>query len=118
MSLIYKETKVQELFDPLFEEAGIRLLVKREDQNHIEVAGNKWWKLKYNLSAAMDERHHTLLTFGGAFSNHIFATAAAAKELGLRSIGMIRGEETLPLNPVLSFAQKKEMQIHYVSRET
>ena len=63
-------------------------------------------------------RQTTLLTFGGAYSNHIFATAAAAHELGLKSIGIIRGEETLPLNPTLSFAKARGMQLYYISRET
>jgi len=91
--------------------------MKREDQNHPFVSGNKWWKLKYNLEEGLKAGHSTLLTFGGAYSNHIYATAAAAHELGLRSIGIIRGEETLPLNPTLSFAKASGMQLHYVSRE-
>jgi 1-aminocyclopropane-1-carboxylate deaminase len=62
--------------------------------------------------------HDTLLTFGGAYSNHIFATAAAGKELGLKTIGIIRGEKTLPLNHTLAFAESCGMKLHYVSRET
>lgn len=115
--LSYSVTPVQEIHDPLFEKAGVRLLIKREDLNHPLVSGNKWWKLKYNLEEAVELGQTTLLTFGGAYSNHIFATAAAANELGLKSIGIIRGEETLPLNNVLSFAVRKGMKLHYVSRE-
>lgn len=96
---------------------GIKLLVKREDQNHPFISGNKWWKLKYNLEAAQQQGYKTLLTFGGAYSNHIYATAAAAYELGLKSIGVIRGEETLPLNATLAFAKSGGMQLHYISRE-
>jgi 1-aminocyclopropane-1-carboxylate deaminase len=92
-------------------------LIKREDLNHPYVSGNKWWKLKYNLEEALKLGHTTLLTFGGAYSNHIYATAAAAHELGLKSIGIIRGEETLPLNHTLSFALDQEMRLQYVSRE-
>jgi 1-aminocyclopropane-1-carboxylate deaminase len=113
----YTPTPVQEIHDPLFEKAGVRVLVKREDLNHPYVSGNKWWKLKYNLEEAIKSNHQTLLTFGGAYSNHIYATAAAAHELGLKSIGIIRGEETLPLNETLAFAKSKGMQLHYVSRE-
>lgn len=113
----YENTCIQELKSQIFEQSGVRLLIKREDQNHPFVSGNKWWKLKYNLEEAINNRHTTLLTFGGAFSNHIYATAAAAHELGLKSIGIIRGEETLPLNPTLSFAKARGMQLHYVSRE-
>ncbi len=113
----YHKTQTQELESQIFEQSGVRLLIKREDQNHPFVSGNKWWKLKYNLEEALKSGHTTLLTFGGAFSNHIYATAAAAHELGLKSIGIIRGEETLPLNPTLSFAKARGMQLHYVSRE-
>lgn len=115
--LHYTPTPVQEIFDPVFEKARVRVLIKREDMNHPFVSGNKWWKLKYNLEEAAKLKHTTLLTFGGAFSNHIYATAAAAQELGLKSIGIIRGEETLPLNSTLTFAKSKGMQLQYISRD-
>jgi 1-aminocyclopropane-1-carboxylate deaminase len=113
----YSRTPIQELKSQLFERQGIRVLVKREDLNHPFVSGNKWWKLKYNLEDALRQGHETLLTFGGAYSNHIFATAAAGKELGLKTIGIIRGEEVLPLNHTLSFAESCGMKLHYISRE-
>ena len=115
--LKYKETPIQEIKNDILEGSGVKLLVKREDLNHIRVSGNKWWKLKYNLEECVSSGHDTLLTFGGAYSNHIFATAAAAHELGLKSIGIIRGEETLPLNHTLAFAKEKGMMLQYVSRE-
>ncbi len=114
--LSYQPAPIQELNDEVFDKAGVRVLIKREDLNHPYVCGNKWWKLKYNLEEAQRQGKTTLLTFGGAYSNHIYATAAAAHELGLQSIGIIRGEETLPLNPVLAFASSRGMQLHYVSR--
>lgn len=113
----YNKTEIQEIKSQLFEQSGNRLFIKREYQNHPFVSGNKWWKLKYNLERALKTGQTTLLTFGGAYSNHIYATAAAAHELGLTSIGIIRGEETLPLNPTLSFAKASGMKLHYVSRE-
>lgn len=113
----YDKTQIQELKSQISEQSGIRLLIKREDQNHPFVSGNKWWKLKHNLEEAMKNGNRTLLTFGGAYSNHIYATAAAAHELGLKSIGIIRGEEALPLNTTLSFAKASGMQLHYVTRE-
>lgn len=113
----YLETPLQELKDARLDKAGVRLLVKREDLNHPHVSGNKWWKLKYNVSQAVEEHHDTILTFGGAFSNHIYATAAAAKEVGLRSTGVIRGERILPLNSTLSFAEQQGMKLQFVSRE-
>lgn len=115
--LSYTATPIQEIYDKTLIEAGVRLLVKREDLNHPYISGNKWWKLKYNLEEAANQKKTTLLTFGGAYSNHIFSTAAAAKELGFKSIGVIRGEETLPLNPTLSFAKNCGMHFHYCSRD-
>lgn len=114
--LPYTPTPVQEINHDVLKKAGVRLLIKREDLNHPDVSGNKWWKLKYNLAAAK-QKDQTILTFGGAFSNHIYATAAAAHELKLKSIGIVRGEEIVPLNPTLQFAVNHGMEMHYVSRE-
>ena len=110
------EIKTQEISFPLLKEKGIKLFIKRTDQTHKHVSGNKWYKLKYNLIEAKKKGFQTLLTFGGAYSNHIAATACAAKENGFKSIGVIRGEEHLPLNPTLQFAKEQGMHIHYVSR--
>jgi 1-aminocyclopropane-1-carboxylate deaminase len=115
--LSYRETPIVEICHPLIEKSGIRLLLKREDLNHDTVSGNKWWKLKYNLIEARRQLKNTLLTFGGAYSNHIYATAAAAGVLGFRSIGVIRGEATYPLNPTLEFAARQKMSLIYLSRE-
>ncbi|MGX1023636.1 1-aminocyclopropane-1-carboxylate deaminase/D-cysteine desulfhydrase [Psychroflexus sp. MBR-150] len=98
--------------------------IKREDQIHPLVSGNKFRKLKYNIKQAFLEKHHTILTYGGAFSNHIAATASAAKICGLKSIGVIRGdeikhrlEENPNHNPTLSYAQQQGMQLHFISRK-
>jgi 1-aminocyclopropane-1-carboxylate deaminase len=115
--LHYHSTPVFEIREhPAIEKAGVRLLVKREDLNHPTVPGNKWWKLKYNLAAASETVERRVVTFGGAFSNHIYAVAAATGELKLEAVGLIRGEETLPLNPTLQYALKQGMKIHYLSR--
>ncbi len=114
-SLSYSATPVIELAHEWAD--SIRLLVKREDLNHPFVSGNKWWKLKYNLEEAQRAGHDTLLTFGGAYSNHLYATAAAAHELGRKSIGIVRGGRTEPLNHTLSFAESHGMSLHFVSRE-
>jgi len=100
-----------------FDAAGVRVIVKREDLNHPFVSGNKWWKLRKNLEFARAQNHSTVLTFGGAYSNHIYSAAAATKEIGLKSIGIVRGEETLPLNSTLAFATSQGMQLKYISRE-
>ena len=117
MKLKYTETQIIELKSQLFEQKEIRVVVKREDLNHPFVSGNKWWKLKYNLAEAQKVSAERILTFGGAYSNHLFATAAAAYELNLECIGIVRGEETQPLNSTLAFAREKGMQLHYVSRD-
>ncbi|MFT6961351.1 MAG: 1-aminocyclopropane-1-carboxylate deaminase, partial [Flammeovirgaceae bacterium] len=99
----------QILSDVLFDEMGVQVLVKREDLIHPQVSGNKWRKLKYNISEAKKQGKPTLLTFGGAYSNHILATAAIGKLEGFRTIGIIRGEEHSPLNTTLQFAKSCEM---------
>ena len=96
----------------------MNLFIKREDLVDYELGGNKWRKMKYNLEAAALQNHDTLLTFGGAYSNHIYATAAAGKRLGFRTIGIIRGEAHEELNPTLQFASDCGMQLEYVDRST
>jgi len=99
----------------------VELTMKREDKIHLHISGNKFRKLKYNLIAAKQQNFDTLLTFGGAFSNHIAATAAAGMEFGFKTIGIIRGEELagkILYNPTLIFAQQCGMQFKFVSRES
>ncbi len=99
---------------------NIELYIKREDKIHPSVSGNKYRKLKYNLIEAKNQHKNTLLTFGGAFSNHIAATAAAGKEFGFKTIGVIRGEELVDKideNPTLAFAKANGMHLHFVSRD-
>ena len=109
---------IQPIDDPVLERHKVQLFIKREDLLHPHISGNKWRKLKYNLQAAREQGHEVLLTFGGAFSNHIAAVAAAGKEFSLRTIGIIRGEEHLPLNATLTFAKKQDMRLHYMDRST
>jgi 1-aminocyclopropane-1-carboxylate deaminase len=105
---------------PIFRQKGIEVFIKREDLLHAEVSGNKFRKLKYNVQQAQKEKCTGMLTFGGAFSNHLAATAAAASACDLPSIGVVRGEELAhkPLNPTLTYCQSKGMQLHFVSRDT
>ena len=107
----------------LFEKNGVSVSVKREDLLHVHVSGNKFRKLKYNLFEAQKQNKETLLTFGGAYSNHIVATAFAGKLFGIKTIGVIRGEElgedlvhTLATNPSLKFASEQGMTFHFVTR--
>lgn len=97
----------------------IDVFVKREDLIHPFVSGNKYRKLKYNLLKAKEDGHSVLLTFGGAFSNHIAAVAFAGKENNFKTIGIIRGDELrekIDENPTLKFAQENGMQFEFVSR--
>ena len=99
---------------------GISVAIKREDLIHPIVSGNKFRKLKYNLLEAINQKKDTIVTFGGAFSNHIAAVAYAGQQNGLKTIGVIRGEELKDqndLNPTLKFAKSCGMQFEFVSRE-
>ncbi|MFI0430507.1 1-aminocyclopropane-1-carboxylate deaminase/D-cysteine desulfhydrase [Mariniflexile sp. HMF6888] len=101
--------------------SGVTLYVKREDAIHPFVSGNKYRKLKYNLLEAEKLGYKTLLTFGGAFSNHIAAVASAGQLMGFKTIGVIRGDELKEAvndNTTLHFAQQSGMQFEFVSRES
>lgn len=107
---------LQEISLPLFQDKKLQVFVKRDDLIDPIISGNKWRKLKYNLAKAEEGGHDTILTFGGAYSNHIAATARVGKLYNYKTIGVIRGEETLPLNPTLEQAAQDGMHLHYVSR--
>ena len=98
----------------------VELYIKRDDLNHPLISGNKLRKLKYNLIEASEKGFSKIVTFGGAFSNHILATAAAGKEFGFETIGVIRGEELINQiddNPTLLEARNLGMKFYFVSRE-
>jgi 1-aminocyclopropane-1-carboxylate deaminase/D-cysteine desulfhydrase-like pyridoxal-dependent ACC family enzyme len=96
---------------------GVRLWLKRDDLVHSQLSGNKWRKLKYNLRAMERLGQRTLVTFGGAFSNHVHAVAAAGRLFGFTTVGVIRGEAAAVTNPTLSFARSCGMELHFVDRE-
>lgn len=108
---------LQEINDPTLAQKQVKVWIKRDDLIHPFISGNKWRKLKYNIQHAKKGGFAALLTLGGAYSNHIYATAAAAKENGFKSIGIIRGEEHLPINPTLAFAVQQGMKLVYIDRE-
>jgi 1-aminocyclopropane-1-carboxylate deaminase/D-cysteine desulfhydrase-like pyridoxal-dependent ACC family enzyme len=95
-----------------------KVFLKRADLIHPALSGNKWYKLKYNLEEAKNKGYRKLLTFGGAYSNHIYATAAAGKIFNFKTIGIIRGEEHLPLNSTLKFAREMGMEFYYLDRKS
>lgn len=121
--MIRLQLPLQKITSDIITSKGVELYVYRTDLNHKDISGNKLYKLKYNLEEAKKQNlssvqagKKTLLTFGGAFSNHIAATAAAGKEYGFNTIGIIRGDELEVLNPTLTFAKECGMQLHFVSR--
>jgi 1-aminocyclopropane-1-carboxylate deaminase len=113
-------TKVENQFAFSDKERNIEVYIKREDLIHPFVSGNKFRKLKYNLAEAESQNCSTILTFGGAFSNHIAAVAFAGKSKGFKTIGIIRGDELANKsqdNPTLTFAKENGMLFDFVSRE-
>ncbi|WP_028811719.1 1-aminocyclopropane-1-carboxylate deaminase/D-cysteine desulfhydrase [Streptomyces flavidovirens] len=108
---------LREAEDERFSRRGVRLLLKRDDLIHPDLPGNKWRKLELNLRAAAGR---TVLTFGGAYSNHLRATAAAGRLLGFATIGVVRGDELAgrPLNPSLARCAADGMRLHFVDRAT
>ncbi|WP_235891179.1 1-aminocyclopropane-1-carboxylate deaminase/D-cysteine desulfhydrase [Sphingobacterium lumbrici] len=104
----------QELFLPLFKEKQIRVFVKRDDLIHPFISGNKWRKLKYALISAKRNAQDTLVTFGGAWSNHLLATACAGATFGFKTFGFVRGDNVS--NPVLAMCKLYGMQLEFVSR--
>ena len=97
---------------------NVKVFMKRIDLVHPVISGNKWYKMKYNINEMLKQGKDTLLTFGGAYSNHIHAAAFAGKAFGFKTIGLLRGEEHLPLNETLKSAIENGMEIHYVDRTT
>ncbi|MFB6874236.1 1-aminocyclopropane-1-carboxylate deaminase/D-cysteine desulfhydrase [Streptomyces sp. NPDC056323] len=108
---------LQPVEDERFARHGVRLLLKRDDLIHPDLPGNKWRKLSLNLRAAAGR---TMLTFGGAYSNHLRATAAAGRLLGFPTVGVVRGDELAgrPLNPSLARCAADGMTLHFVDRAT
>lgn len=105
------------LQDELFRQKQVSVTVMRLDKIHPVVSGNKLFKLHYFLEAAMDSPHRSLLTFGGAYSNHLLATAFACAAAGLKSTGIVRGERPAQYSHTLQQCLKYGMQLHFISRE-
>jgi 1-aminocyclopropane-1-carboxylate deaminase len=112
------ELKIDTVNWPLFLEKGITVKILRTDLIDPVVSGNKWFKLRYYLEEARALNKKTILTFGGAWSNHIVATAAACQKLGFESVGVIRGEESHSNSITLKQASEFEMKLEFASRST
>jgi 1-aminocyclopropane-1-carboxylate deaminase len=107
---------VQQIRAQLFKERGLEVFIKRDDMIHPIISGNKWRKLKYLLKQAQAESKTHLVTFGGAYSNHLLATAAAASKFGFQSTGFVRGEEVN--NDTLFLCRLHGMNLQFTDRES
>ncbi len=110
------QASIEPFHHPLLIEHNISLHIKRDDALHSVVSGNKLYKLALNLEYFKQHNKKTLITFGGAYSNHLHATAYMGKKLGIQTVGIIRGEQLLPLNPTLKDCTKWDMTLEPVSR--
>ena len=109
---------LQRIQHPLFQDKGLTLDLLRIDKTDPIISGNKWFKLKYNLIEARHQGLSTLVSFGGPYSNHLHALASAGKANHFNTIGIIRGEPHLPLNPTLSDVKEQDMALYYIDRKT
>ncbi|MGR9100682.1 MAG: 1-aminocyclopropane-1-carboxylate deaminase/D-cysteine desulfhydrase, partial [Gammaproteobacteria bacterium] len=107
---------LQKINDPLLADCDIELWMKRDDLLHPVISGNKWRKLKFILNHALSLGTDTIISMGGAYSNHLHALAYAGKILGLKTIGIVRGERPRILNPTLQDVIRWGMQLEFVSR--
>ena len=114
---IARKVPLQQLEHKILTDAGIELLVRRDDLVDAELSGNKFYKLFFNLRAAREQGFNTLLSFGGAYSNHLHALAAAGNRYGFNTLGVVRGERPSHLSPTLRDAVAWGMQLVFVSRK-
>ena len=112
----FKPSILTKIDDPLLARHEIELWMKRDDRLHPIISGNKWRKLKYSLDYALSLNADTIISMGGAYSNHLHALAYASKALGLQTIGLIRGEQPETLTPTLIELQNWGMELRFVSR--
>jgi 1-aminocyclopropane-1-carboxylate deaminase len=113
-----KNRRVVSLENQLFKDKKLKVLVQIDQSLYDQCSGNKWWKLKYNLLEAKEKKYTSVLTFGGAFSNHILAVSKACQNLGISSIGIIRGDEIDGTNSTLSKARQNGMKLNFIDRAT
>ena len=107
---------VQQIHNKLFDEQGLKVFIKRDDLIHPIISGNKWRKLKYTLKKAAAQNKTRLVTFGGAYSNHLLATAAAAAKFGFKATGIVRGEEIQ--NDTLFLCRLHGMELIFTDRDS
>lgn len=115
--IIFKKPEITELKNEFYEKNNIRIYLLRLDEIHPVISGNKLFKLYYFLEEAKNNPGKKIITFGGAYSNHLAATAFACKEMNISCIGIVRGEKPEILSPTLLFCLQQEMQLEYITRE-
>jgi 1-aminocyclopropane-1-carboxylate deaminase len=116
--IAFNEPVISTIKNDLFKKSKVDVFMLRLDEVHPIISGNKLFKLIYFLQEAKRSSHKTIVTFGGAYSNHLAATAFAAKEMNLKSIGIVRGEKPKVLSPTLLFCLEQGMQLEFISRSS
>jgi 1-aminocyclopropane-1-carboxylate deaminase len=111
-------SQLQAIKHPLFSQHNLSVMIKRDDLIHPIISGNKWRKLKYNIEAVKKSTHQGIISFGGAYSNHIHALAYACHLQDIKAIGIIRGESHYADNFTLKWTQHWGMKLHFVDRKT
>jgi 1-aminocyclopropane-1-carboxylate deaminase/D-cysteine desulfhydrase-like pyridoxal-dependent ACC family enzyme len=116
MDLLKPDVLISKINTKIVQEKNIQLDLLRLDLIHPEISGNKWFKLKHNIDFAIQNNYKSIVSFGGAYSNHLHALAFAGKQYNIKTIGIIRGE--VVENETLNDSKKWGMEIHFMSRET
>ncbi|HEV2832585.1 MAG TPA: 1-aminocyclopropane-1-carboxylate deaminase [Hanamia sp.] len=114
--ILFKKPTICVIKDDVAKGKNIEISMLRLDEIHPIISGNKIFKLYYFLEEAQKTSHKIVITFGGAYSNHLAATAFACKRLSLKSIGFVRGEKPKVLSPTLLFCLEQKMQLEFISR--
>jgi len=113
---LYIPTHLTKIESNFLQKKQVEIFIKRDDMIHKVISGNKWRKLKYNFKEAKLKGHNTILSYGGAYSNHLHALSYACDKMGFNSIGVVRGNQEQAQNNTLSFCKKHNMQLHYLDR--
>ncbi|NOT85239.1 MAG: 1-aminocyclopropane-1-carboxylate deaminase/D-cysteine desulfhydrase, partial [Methylococcaceae bacterium] len=112
----FNRSPLTKIIDPWLDQQGVELWFKRDDLIHPVISGNKWRKLQFILQHALSVNADTIVSMGGAYSNHLHALAFAGQQLGIKTVGLVRGEATQSLNPTLQDLCDWGMSLKFVSR--
>ncbi len=115
--IVFKTPVISELKSEFYDRFNVRIFLLRLDEIHPLISGNKLFKLYYFLKEAKDCSEKKIITFGGAYSNHLAATAFACKKMNVKCIGIVRGEKPKTLSSTLIFCMDQQMQLEYADRD-